>query len=241
MKRLSILLSATIAIAPIVSFALPATPANAMIVFDPSNYAKNLLTAERALTQINNQIRSLQNEGTMLTNEARNLTTVNFPELRQITADLQQIDRLMGQAQGISFRTSDLSAQFSRMFPGERGTAATADLRIAYAQARLDNVMAAYKQTMAAQSQIAGNVSSDAATLSSLAARSQGSQGALEVAQTSNQLLALTAKQQFQIQQMMATQYRAEATEAEARAQSAIDGRAATLRFLGSGSAYTPR
>jgi P-type conjugative transfer protein TrbJ len=102
-------------------------------------------------------------------------------------------------------------------------------------------VMAAYRQTMAAQNQIAENVASDATTLATLSSRSQSSQGALQVAQATNQLLALTAKQQFQIQQMMATQYRAEATDAAARAQASIDAQAATKAFLGSGSAYTPR
>ena len=32
------------------------------IVYDPSNYAQNVLTAARTLEQINNQITSLQNE-----------------------------------------------------------------------------------------------------------------------------------------------------------------------------------
>ncbi len=38
------------------------------IVFDPSNYAQNVLTATRALQQINNQIQSLQNQAMMLQN-----------------------------------------------------------------------------------------------------------------------------------------------------------------------------
>lgn len=219
----------------------PATPASAIIVFDPTNYAKNLLTAERALQQVNNQIRSLQNEATMLTNQAKNLTTFSFPELQQLTSTLQQIDTLMGQAQGISFHIGDLSAQFARLFPGVGGAASTTDMRVANAQARIDGVLAAYRETMAAQSQIAGNVSADVATLSSLSARSQSAEGALQVGQATNQLLALTAKQQLQIQQMMAAQYRAEATEAATRAQAAIDAQAATKKFLGSGSAYTPQ
>ncbi|WP_298687415.1 P-type conjugative transfer protein TrbJ [uncultured Sphingomonas sp.] len=219
----------------------PATPASAIIVFDPTNYAKNLLTAERALQQVNNQIRSLQNEATMLTNEAKNLTTFNFPELQQLTSTLQQINTLMGQAQNISFHIGDLSAQFTRLFPGETSTPSSSTMQALEAKARVDGVLAAYRETMAAQSQIAGNVSADAATLSSLTSRSQNAEGALQVGQATNQLLALTAKQQFQIQQMMATQYRAEATEAATKAQSSIDAQAATARFLGSGSAYTPQ
>lgn len=219
-----------------------AGPADALLpVFDSSNFGQNLLTAERTLTQINNQIKALQNQATMLSNMARNLTTFNFPELQQITSTLQKIDTLMGQAQGISFKVSQLDAQFTRLFPGQGGTATTTDQQLANAKARLDTVMAAYRQTMAAQSQIAENVTTDAATLSTLSDRSQSSEGALQAAQATNQLLALTAKQQFQIQQMMATQYRAEATDASARAQATIDAQAATKAFLGSGSAYTPR
>jgi P-type conjugative transfer protein TrbJ len=36
------------------------------IVFDPNNYAQNLLQAARALQQIDNQITSLQDEARML-------------------------------------------------------------------------------------------------------------------------------------------------------------------------------
>ena len=41
-------------------FAAPGQPAAQLVVFDPNNYAQNVLTAARALQQINNQIVSLQ-------------------------------------------------------------------------------------------------------------------------------------------------------------------------------------
>ena len=43
---------------------LPVTirTASAQIVYDPSNYAQNVIQAARALEQINNQITSLQNQ-----------------------------------------------------------------------------------------------------------------------------------------------------------------------------------
>lgn len=64
------MLSVPFALSPIV------TPAYALfgfgdIVFDPSNYAENIVQAARALEQINNQIASLQNEAQMLINQAR--------------------------------------------------------------------------------------------------------------------------------------------------------------------------
>ncbi len=33
-----------------------------VVVFDPSNYSQNILTAARSLEQINNQVKSLENQ-----------------------------------------------------------------------------------------------------------------------------------------------------------------------------------
>lgn len=221
-------------------FLLSETPAQAIPVFDASNYAQNLLVAARALDQVNNQIKSLQNEASMLINQAKNLARIDFPQLREITTRLQQIDRLMGQAQGIRFKVEGLDDQFRRLFPGQTGAGGSA-AQLASARLRLDTAMAALRQTMTVQAQVVENVEVDAATLGELVGRSQQAEGALQATQATNQLLALSAKQQFQIQQLLAAQYRAEAMDTARRTQSESDARAATTRFLGSGSAYPPR
>ena len=225
-----------------VTLVAPSTPAHAQFtVFDPSNYSQNLLTAARTLTQINNQIQSLQNEAQMLINQAKNLTRIDFPQLQQLTQNLQAIDRLMAQAQGIDFRIDGLDQQYSRLFPNDFSQALTTNQRVIDATTRLDTAKAAFRQTMGVQSQVVANVQADAGTLSEIVAKSQGAEGSLQAQQATNQLLALTAKQQFQIQNLMAAQYRAEATEAARRAQAEAEGRAATKKFLGTGSAYTPQ
>lgn len=225
-----------------ITLVVPSTPAHAQFtVFDPSNYSQNLLTAARTLTQINNQIQSLQNEAQMLINQAKNLTRIDFPQLQQLTQNLQAIDRLMAQAQGIDFRIDGLDQQFSRLFPNDLSQALTTNQRVIDAATRLDAAKAAFRQTMGVQSQVVANVQADAGTLSEIVAKSQGAEGSLQAQQATNQLLALTAKQQFQIQNLMAAQYRAEATEAARRAQAEAEGRAATKKFLGTGTAYTPQ
>lgn len=221
---------------------VPSTPAHAQFtVFDPSNYSQNLLTAARTLTQINNQIQSLQNEAQMLINQAKNLTRIDFPQLQQLTQNLQAIDRLMAQAQGIDFRIDGLDQQFGRLFPNDFNQALTTNQRVIDAATRLDAAKAAFRKTMGVQSQVVANVQADAGTLGEIVAKSQGAEGSLQAQQATNQLLALTAKQQFQIQNLMAAQYRAEATEAARRAQAEVEGRAATKKFLGTGTAYTPQ
>jgi len=226
----------------IMGVSVPSTPAHAQLtVFDPGNYSQNILTAARTLQQVNNQIQSLQNQATMLINQAKNLSRINFPELQALTSTLQQIDRLMGQAQAIRFQVSGLDQQFSQLFPSDFGQALRTNQQVIGARSRLDASMDSYKHTMTVQAQVVENVSADAQTLSDIVSRSQGAEGSLQAQQATNQLLALTAKQQLQIQTLMAAQYRADATEAARRVQAEQEARTATQKFLGSGHAYTPQ
>ena len=225
-----------------VAVAVPGAPASAQLsVFDPSNYSQNLLTAARTLSQVNNQIRSLQNEAQMLAGQAKNLTRIDFPQLDRLREKLGEIDRLMGQAQGIDFRVDQLDERYRQLFPDSFAAAMTRDERIAAAKQRLDTEMAAFRQTMKVQSGIVENVRGDAEALSEIVAKSQGAEGSLAAQQATNQLLALATKQQFQLQTLMAAQFRKESLEAARRGQSAIEARARTTRFLGDGKAYTPR
>jgi len=218
------------------------SPASAqMSVYDPANYAQNLLTAARTLTQINNQITSLQNEAQMLANMGRNLSRIDFPQLQQLQQRLGQIDRLMGQAQGIDFRVDQLDDQFRQLFPQNFDQLLRRDQRVTAARARLDAAMSAFRQTMGVQSQIVDNVRTDAQALSEIVARSQGAEGSLQAQQATNQLLALTAKQHLQIQNMMAAQFRAQSIAQAEQAQIERESRENVRRFLGDGQAYTPR
>jgi P-type conjugative transfer protein TrbJ len=208
-----------------------------MAVVDSANYTQNLLQAARALQQINNQVKSLQNEASMLENMGRNLKTVDFPQLQKITAAMSQIDQLMSQAQAIQFRVVGIDRQIKDLFPGALSQALTSDQRLAQARAQLDAVTAAYRQTMTVQAQVAENVGADAGTLKELAATSQSAVGALQVAQAANQLLALSVKQQLQLQNLLASQFREAALDRARRVQAEEDGRATTRRFLeGTGS-----
>ncbi len=219
---------------------LTSSSVHAVPVFDSANYSQNLLTAARTLQQINQQIQSLQNEAQMLANQEKQLSKIDFPQMKALEQRLQEIDRLMGQAQGIDFRVDRLDEQFRQAFPTSFEHLARRDTRIAAAKQRLDREMAGFRQAMEVQSGIVENVRGDAEALKAIVDRSQGAEGGLQAQQATNQLLALAAKQQFQIQQLMAAQFRAEALEQARRAQSAREGRERTTRFLGDGKAWTP-
>ncbi|MBB4633114.1 P-type conjugative transfer protein TrbJ [Sphingosinicella soli] len=216
---------------------LPA-PAHAIPVFDSANYAQNLLVAARTLAQINNQIQSLQNEALMLTNMAKNLSRTAFPEVDALTSRLAEIDALMKHAHGIGFDVAKFEERFQTLFPESYDEAAGSAAHVFAARDRLDASMAAFRHTMDVQNRIAADVEANAEVLSAIIARSQDAEGSLQAQQSTNQLLALAAKQQLQTQQMLAAQFRSESAELARRAQAESDARAATRAFLGSGKAY---
>jgi P-type conjugative transfer protein TrbJ len=220
------------------SIALPVAPAAAIPVFDATNYTQNILQAARALEQINNQIRSLQNEASMLQAMARNLERIDFPQLERINQSLRRIDQLMGEAEGIGFKADQLEQRFRTLFPGSVDRALSNDARVAEAKARLDSAVEGFRHTMTVQAEVVSNLREDAQLLAELSRRSEGAVGSLQAQQATNQLLALSTKQQLQLQAMMAAEFRDASAERARRAQAETEARAATRRFLGSGKAY---
>ncbi|MDP3750785.1 MAG: P-type conjugative transfer protein TrbJ [Polaromonas sp.] len=210
------------------------------VVFDPSNYSQNILTAARTLEQINNQIRQLQNEAQMLTNQARNLTSLDFSALGELRAASSATNQLIQQGQGLAFNVAQMETDFRRLYP-ESYTAAISGTQMgADARMRWTHSLEALRTATRVQSQAVQNFASDERTLTDLVNRSQSATGALQAMQATNQLLALQSRQAMQAQQLQITQDRAAALE-QAR-QVAVQERAREVRrrFQGDGTPYTP-
>lgn len=221
------------------AFAL-AGPASAQwAVIDSANLSQNVMTAARELQQVTNQIQQLQNEATMLENMGRNLSTLNFSSLSAITSDLQRISMLMNQAVGISFSVSSVQTVYQQRYPQTYGVGTAIPQLKSDAQARWQNAYSAYQQTMLVQSQIAQTIQTDTAKLTDLVNASQGAGGNLQVTQATNQLLALSIKQQLQLQTLLAAQGRAQALAGANNVEAEEEGRATFSAFIGNGNAYT--
>lgn len=221
--------------------AVPAARAQ-WTVFDPQNYSQNLLSAARALQQINNQIQSLQNQAVMLQNMATDLNPLK--EVSQLTGmvnSLSQITTLMNQAQGIAYNVNATMDAFNRAYPTSRPLGTSGATLEADAQTRWQNSMSAFQDTLKVQSQVVQNVQADTTTLTKLTDQSQSATGNLAVSQATNQLIALSTKQQLQIQSLMAAQYRATALDQARNAQAEQDGQTQFQTFLGNRDAYNPQ
>ncbi len=211
-----------------------------VVVIDPANLIQNILTAARALEQINNQIRQLQNEAVMLTNQAKNLTSLPFSALNQLQSALSTTNQLLQQAQGLSLNLTQMETQFAQLYPAAYTSSTPANQMALDASQRWQNSLEALRTAAEVQSQSVQNFTSDEQTLSDLVNSSQSAVGALQATQATNQLLALQARQAIQAQQLQITQDRAVALE-QAR-QVAVHARAAEVRnrFHGTGTPYTP-
>ncbi|WP_438275465.1 P-type conjugative transfer protein TrbJ [Nitrobacter sp.] len=235
----AVLTAVTMLAAPIALTPMLATPAHAIIVFDPSNYAQNVLTAARSLEQITNQITSLQNQAQMLINQARNLANLPYSALQQLQQNVQRTQQLLSQAQNIAFNVQQIDQMFSQKY-GSVSMSATDHQLIADARSRWHNTVGGLQDAMRVQAGVVSNIDSNRTQMSALVSQSQSATGALQATQAGNQLLALLAQQLADLTAVGAANGRAQMlTEAE-RTAAAEQGREQRRRFLTPGAGYQP-
>ena len=127
-------------------------------VFDAANFSQNLLTAARELQQIDNQIQQLQNQAQMLTNQGRNLKSLNVNTLSQLLTTLASTNRLIAQAQGLTFNVAQSQATFARLYPSSYGASVSNSQMLQDAQTRWQTSVTALQTATQVQSQSAQNL-----------------------------------------------------------------------------------
>jgi type IV secretion system protein TrbJ len=231
-------LAAAGAVALSIAYMMPSSSAQ-VVVFDPNNYAQNVLTAARALQQINNQITSLQNQAQMLINQARNLASLPYSSLRQLQSSIQRTQQLLTQAQRIAYDVEQIDTAFSTTYASALASTSNQTL-ISNAQARWQTSVAALQDALKIQAGVVGNLDTNRTQMSALVTSSQSATGALQAAQAGNQLVALQAQQLADLTATVAAQGRAQSLEAAQHITAQDQGREQLRRFLTPGVGYQP-
>jgi P-type conjugative transfer protein TrbJ len=234
LHRIAVSLAAA---AVITSAAVPASAQ--MTVFDPSNYSQNVLTAARALQQVNNQITSLQNEAQMLINQARNLASLPYSSLQQLQQSTRRTQQLLAQAQGIAYDVQQIDQAFSTTYAPASASQSDQAL-VANAQVRWQNAVAGLQDALRVQATVVGNLDTNRTEMSALVDASQGATGVLQAAQAGNQLLALQSQQLADLTAAVAAQGRAQSLEAAERAAAQDQAKEQLRRFLAPRQGYQP-
>ncbi|MCP1912525.1 P-type conjugative transfer protein TrbJ [Bradyrhizobium elkanii] len=193
--------------------ALVTTPVSAQwIVYDPSNFSQNVLTAARELQQINNQIQMLTNQSQSLVNQAKNLASLPMSTLAQLQSTIARTQSLLSQAQNISFNVQQIQTAYSSSYGAAPTTGSNATL-FAAAQTRWQNSVGAFEDSLKVQAGVVGNIPTNSSAMTSLVSASQSASGALQAAQAGNQLLALQSQQLSDLVAVLAAKGRADALE----------------------------
>jgi P-type conjugative transfer protein TrbJ len=210
-------------------------------VIDGANLFQNSLTAARTLQEVNNQLKQLSNEATMLVNDARNLATLPFNIVGQLKQTLALTNQLIAQAQGVGFQPYWTNYQFNRFYPPGYSSSVTGPSMSADSFQRWINSWLSLNTTASMQSQAAQSLTSDENALATLVNESQGAVGIVQATQATNQLLALQARQTIQGHQLRMTQDRTATLEYARLVVAESRAREVRRRFEGSGARYTPQ
>lgn len=210
-----------------------------LTVFDPANYQENVLSAVRALEQINNQVRQLQNQVLMIQRMEQNLVQLGStisPDLQRTLADIQAQLRA---GEGIALRLQATQSGYEQLFPQQVSSAMSSDDVLRYAKMRWEEEYAALKRAALLQGQIADGIDTDRTLLAEAMLRSRAAVGILEATQAGNELTALSVKQSLALQGLVTAQQRSD-TFGKAR-DLAIENEARQRfkSFIGTGVPYT--
>jgi type IV secretion system protein TrbJ len=212
-----------------------------LLVFDPSNYSQNLLTAARSLQQIQNQITSLQNQAQVLINQAKQLEQLPTTVLNDVERDYSQIQTLLKQANGITYNVQSMNQAFSQRYPVSISST-TSDLQmIAGAQQRWQDSLSAFQHALTLGAGAVQNLPNTQAQTDSLLASSQSSVGILQATQAGNQLVAVQTRQLADLTALLAAQGRSQALEQARKAEAEGQAQEQFRRFLSNGQGYQPQ
>jgi len=220
----------------------PLKPVRAdLLVFDPTNYAQNVLTAARELQQVNNEIQSLENQATMLINQAKNLASLPYSALSQLQAAIQRTQQLLAQAQRIAYDVTTIDQAFTQSYPQSYSLSTSSQQLVTDAQTRWQNALAGFQDAMRVQAGVVQNLDNTRTQVNALVSSSQSATGALQAAQSGNQLVALQTQQLADLTALMAAIGRAQSLNGARVVESQEQAQTQMTQFLSYGAGYQPQ
>jgi P-type conjugative transfer protein TrbJ len=209
-----------------------------MVVYDPSNYAQNVLQAARALQQINNQITGLQNQTQMLLNQARNLASLPYSSRQAIEQSMARTQQLINQAQRLAYDISQIDQAFQRSYPQSYAGSTSSQKLLNDAQTRWRNALAAYQDALRVQAGVVQSFDTTRTETDALVSASQSAVGIVQAAQAGNQLIALQTRQLLDLTALIAAQSRAQSLDGARRTANQEQARVQLNQFLTNGRGY---
>lgn len=186
---------------------IPTRKAAAFVVFDPSNFAQNILSAIRALISNLNEARMIANQVISLSNDAKNLTSLPFDIVQEFSSQFNDLFSAVGSVDGLMQNLSTLQSRFENLYPdfteiydpvGRSSMAADVEKWI---KTTREMVLGASKTG----AQVLQNLPSTQAQLEHLMSDSQGAVGILQATQAGNQIAGTISGNLINLNAQLAT------------------------------------
>ena len=176
----------------------PAQKAEALIVYDPTNYAANIQTSLK-------QVESVINEIKMLENQAKQLMQLGqIPELQQLSKTFNDLMKIRNEVTSLLNSFGQFQQEWDSVFKDfESVSGMSATEWATQAQKMVNESNKALYDSVKAQTTVS-QIESDAQALAALQTASSNAQGVLQAMQAGNQIGATTAQQLMRLQSIMA-------------------------------------
>ncbi len=179
------------------------------IVFDPTNYAKNLITAANSVRTVENQVTQIRNELQALQFETKNTNTVLNYQWQNITQLTQRLDQSTQQEQALSYSMGDLDSQFRQRYPNYTNTPGSVNYTDAYHRWN-DTTLDTLRHSLSAIGMSASDFQNEETLLSQLSAQGRTATGRMQVLQVSTEIAAENVNQLQELKRIMMTQTNAQ-------------------------------
>ena len=176
----------------------PAQKAEALIVYDPTNYAANIQTSLK-------QVESVINELKMLENQAKNLLQLGqVPELQQLSKTFNDLMKIRSEVTSLLNSYEQFQSEWDSVFKDFGAISGmNASEWAQQAQKMVNESNKALYDSVKAQTTVS-QIESDAQALTALQTASSNAQGVLQAAQAGNAIAATTTRQLMRLQSIMA-------------------------------------
>lgn len=179
-------------------------PCQAFIVYDPSNWAQNAMTAKNSLKSLINQAIEIKQQLEQLRLAGLNTAGLSHYESQTISQLIEKLDNITQQGDALSYAMKDVSRQFNNRYPDYVNDAkAPQDFQKAnhqWSASTLDTL----NNTLQALQVSGAHFQAEEALLSKLRAQGEAATGRLQALQVSTEMTAETVNQLQELKRLLA-------------------------------------
>jgi type IV secretion system protein TrbJ len=168
-------------------------------VSDAANLAQNIIQAIQSINEVKNQLIELEND-------FKNLTTLDYSVVDEISQGMTDMMQIASQIQGLGEGFVEVQSRFEELYPDFDGYGRIDNEVISeHATAWVNENREVLKSSTQVAAHVVGTMESTKYQMTGLAHESQAAIGVLQAIQAGNQMTAILSQQMMKLNSLMST------------------------------------